>query len=150
MTGKPLSMIAAAAFVLSIVAGGCAKEEAPSRPEAANREAAGKERKAAPKAAPKWFTGAIESLDAAEGTLTLKGPKMAMDFQADERAKRDLEGLEIGDKVIVKHTGKMAHSVVKLHMDNNARVRKEKEEARKDAGTAPEAKETQRSDPPVK
>jgi hypothetical protein len=75
---------------------------------------------------------------------------MEMDFKTDERAKRDLEGLEIGDKVIVKHTGKMAHSVVKLHMDNNSRVRKVNEDARKDAGTVPEGKEAPRSDPPVK
>ena len=137
---KPFSVIAAAAFALSIVAGGCAREEAPPRPEPANREAAGKGKKAAPKTAQKWFTGTIESLDTSEGTLTLKGPKGAMDFKADERAKKDLKGVEIGDKVIVKYTGDTAHSVVKPGPDNNVRVRKEKEDARKAPGLVPEAK----------
>jgi len=43
------SVLAAAAFALSIVAGGCAKEKAPSPPEPAKKERAAIETKTAPK-----------------------------------------------------------------------------------------------------
>jgi len=133
------TVLAAAAFALSIVADGCSKQKAPSPHEPANKEAAGKEEKAALKAGLKWFTGTIEALDTSAGTLTLKGPKGAMDFKTDGRAKNDLEGLKIGDKVIVKHTDETAHSIVKPGANNNTRVRKEKEAARKEAGLVPKA-----------
>jgi len=125
---KLFSVLVAATFALSIVAGGCAKEKAPSQPEPVNKEAAGKEKKAAPKAGVKWFSGTIEALDTAAGTLTLKGPKGAMDFKADGRAKKDLDGMKIGDKVMVKHTDEIAHSIVKPSANNTHRPRKEKED----------------------
>ena len=124
---KLFSVLAAAVFALSIIAGGCAKEKAPSQPEPANKEAAGTEKKVAPKVRLKWFTGRIETLDTTTGTLTLRGPKGAMDFKADGSAKKDLEDMKIGDKVIVKHTGEIAHSIVNLSADNNTQVRREKE-----------------------
>jgi len=110
---KLLSVLAAAAFALSIVAGGCAKEKAPAPSEPAKKESAVPVTKSAPKAGPKLFTGTIEDLDADVGTFTLKGPKGAMAFKADKRARKDLGGMKIGDKVIVKHTGEMALSIVK-------------------------------------
>jgi len=136
---KRFSLLAAAAIALSVVAGGCAKEKAPSQPEPPNKEAVGKEKKAAPKAGLKWFTGTIETLDAASGTLTLKGPKGTMEFKADGSAKKDLDGMDIGDKVIVKHTGEIAHSIVKPGAINNPRARKEKEESRKAVDLVPKA-----------
>ena len=136
---KLSSVLAAAAFALSVVAGWCAKEKAPSQPDPPNREAAGKERKAVPKVGLKWFTGTIETLDAASGTLTLKGPKGTMEFKTDGSAKKDLDGMNIGDKVIVKHTDEIAHSIVKPGAINNTRARKEKASAVKEADPVPQS-----------
>ena len=133
------SVFAAAAFALSIVAGGCAKEQAPPPSGPAKKESAAPVAKAAPKAGAKLFTGTIEALDAAAGTLTLKGPKGTMDFKADKSAKKHLDGMKIGDKVIVKHTGEMALSVVKPGANNTTRIRKEKEGPRKEADLVPNA-----------
>lgn len=118
---NPLSVLAAAALALSVAAHGCGKEKSPSPQEPPKREAAEKERKVVPKAGPKWFSGTIEALDESGGTLTVKGPKEEMEFRADRRAKKDLEGLKIGDKVMVKHTGETAHSIVKPGAGSNTR-----------------------------
>lgn len=131
---KPFSVLAAAAIALSIVAGGCAKEKAPSPPEPAKKAAAGNEKKAAPKPRGKFFTGTIEALDASAGTLTLKGPKGARGFQAREKVKEQLDGLKIGDKVIVKHIDGIALSIMKSRTSKDALVRKEKEGAVKEVG----------------
>ena len=138
---KLFSVLAAAAFALSIVAGGCAKEKAPSPPEPAKKEAAGTEKNAVPKSHMKLFTGTIEALDEAAGTLTLKGPKGAMGFQAHEKVKEQLDGLKIGDKVIVKHVDEIALSIVKPRTSKNALDRKEKEDAVKEVGPVPQAEE---------
>jgi hypothetical protein len=111
--GKLFPVLAAAAFALSIVAGGCAKDKSPPQLQPAKKEIAGTEKKAAPKPRAKLFTGTIEDLDEEAGTLTLKGPKGEMRFQTREKVKEQLDGLEIGDKVIVKHDGKTALSIVK-------------------------------------
>ncbi len=124
---KPFPMIAAAAFALSMLAGGCAKDKAPRPPQPAKKVIAGAEKKAAPKPRAKLFTGTIEDLDEAAGTLTLKGPKGRMRFQAHEKAKEQLDGLEIGDKVIVKHENKIAISVVKPRTSKCALAWKENE-----------------------
>ena len=110
---KLFPVLAAAAFALSIVAGGCAKDKSPPQPQPAKKEIAGTEKKAAPKPRAKLFTGTIEELDEEAGTLTLKGPKGEMRFQTREKVKEQLDGLEIGDKVIVKHDGKTALSIVR-------------------------------------
>jgi len=116
---NPFSMLAAAAFALSIVAVGCAKEQAPPPSEPAKKESAAPVTKAAPKTGAKLFTGTIEALDAAAGTLTLVGPKGSMDFKVEGSAKKHLDSMKIGDKVIVKHTGGMAISVVKPGANKN-------------------------------
>ena len=114
---KPFALLAAAAFALSIVAGGCAKEKPPAPPQPAKKESVVSDavtgKKAAPKPRAKLFTGTIEDLDEAAGTLTLKGPRGERRFQAQKKAKEQLEGLEIGDKVIVKHDDEVVLSIVK-------------------------------------
>ena len=111
---KAFPMLAAAAFALSILAGGCAKDKASPPPlQPAKKEIAVPEKKAAPKPRAKLFTGMIEELDEEAGTLTLKGPKGEMRFQTREKVKSQLDGLEIGDKVIVKHYDRNALSIVK-------------------------------------
>lgn len=112
---KLIAALAASALALSIVAGGCAKDISPPQTQPAKKESAVTvtEKKAAPKPRAKLFTGTIEELDEAAGTLTLKGPKGEMSFQAHEKVKEQLDGLEIGDKVIVKHNDKIAITIVK-------------------------------------
>ena len=136
---KLFPVLAAAAFALSIVAGGCAKEKSPPQPQPAKKAIAGTEKKAAPKPHVKLFTGTIEALDAAAGTLTLKGPKGEMRFQVHEKVKEQLDGLKIGDKVIVKHVDEIALSIVKPRTSKNAQDRKEKEGAVKEVGPVPQA-----------
>lgn len=110
---KPVTALAAATFALLIVAGGCAKETPPAPPQSAKKAVAGTEKKSAPKPRAKLFTGTIEELDETAGTVTLKGPKGEMRFRTRENAKEQLDGLELGDKVIVKHDDNIVLSIVK-------------------------------------
>ena len=136
---KLFLVLAAAAFALSIVAGGCAKEKSPPPPQPARKAIVGTEKKTAPKPHVKFFTGTIETLDAAAGTLTLKGPKGERRFQVHEKVKEQLDGLNIGDKVIVKHVDEIALSIVKPRTSKNALYRKEKEGAVKEVAPVPQA-----------
>jgi hypothetical protein len=126
---KLIAALATAALALSIVAGGCAKDKPPPQLQPAKKESAVTvtEKKAAPKPRAKLFTGTIEELDEAAGTLTLKGPKGEMSFQAHEKVKEQLDGLEIGDKVIVKHYDKIAITIVKPRTSKCALAWKENE-----------------------
>jgi len=133
------SLLAAATFALSIVAGGCAKEQAPPPSEPAKKESAAAVTKPAPKPRVKLFTGTIEVLDAAAGTLTLKGPRGERRFQVHEEVKEQFNGLKIGDKVIVKHAEDIALSIVKPGTNINAQTSKEKEGAVKEVGPIPQA-----------
>lgn len=117
---KLFPVLAAAAFALSIVAGGCTKDKSPPPPQPAKKAISGTEKNAAPKPRVKLFTGTIEALDEEAGTLTLKGPKGEMRFQAREKVKKQLDGLNIGDKVIVKHVDEIALSIVKPRTSRNA------------------------------
>jgi hypothetical protein len=139
MMRKLFPVLAAAVFALSIVAGGCAKEKSPPQPQPVRKAIARTEKNAAPKPHVKLFTGTIEALDAAAGTLTLKGPKGEMRFQVNEKVKEQLDGLKIGDKVIVKHIDEIALSIVKPRTSKNALDRKEKEGAVKEVGPVPPA-----------
>jgi hypothetical protein len=119
-------LLAAATFALSIVAGGCAKEPSPPpQAQPAKQESAVTEKKAAPKPRAKLFTGTIEDLDEAAGTFILKGPKGERRFQANKRVMEQLDSLEIGDKVIVKHIDETALSIVKPRTSNSAFVWKD-------------------------
>ena len=134
----PFPIIAAAAFALSIVAGGCAKEKSPPQPQPARKVIEGTERNAAPMPHVKLFTGTIETLDAAAGTLTLKGPKGERRFQVHGKVKEQLDGLIIGDKVIVKHVDEVVLSIVKPRTSRNALDGKVKEDALKELGPVPQ------------
>jgi len=136
---KLFPVLAAAVFALSIVAGGCAKEKSPPQLQPARKAIAGTVKNAAPKPRVKLFTGTIEVLDAAAGTLTLKGPRGERRFHVPEKVKEQLDGLEIGDKVIVKHTDEMALSIVKPGANINAQTSKEKGGAVNEVGPVPQA-----------
>ena len=69
---KLFPVLAATAFALSIVAGGCGREKSPPKPQPARKAIAGIQKNAAPKLHVKLFTGTIEALDAAAGTLTAR------------------------------------------------------------------------------
>jgi hypothetical protein len=144
---KLFPVLAAAAFALSIVVGGCAKDKSPPRPQPARKAIAGTEKNAAPKPRVKWFTGTIEALDEAAGTLTLKRSKGEMRFQVHEKVKEQLDGLKIGDKVIVKHVDEITLSIVKPRTGRYALDRKEKEDAVNEVGPVPHAEEKQCSSP---
>jgi hypothetical protein len=137
---KRFSVLAAAAFALSMVAGGCAKEKSPPQPQPARKAIAETGQNAASKPHMNLFTGTIVALDEAAGSLTLKGPKGAMGFQAREKVKAQLDGLKIGDKVIVKHVDEVALSIVKPRTSKNVQ-RTEKEGAVKEVGPLPQAEE---------
>lgn len=132
-------VLAAAAFALSIVAGGCAEETSPPRPQPAGKAVEGTGKSAAPKPHVKLFTGKIEAMDPASGTLTLKGPKGEMRFQAHEKVRERLDGLKIGDKVILKHVDEIVLSIVKIRTSRDALDRKEKEGAVIDAAPVPQS-----------
>ncbi len=117
---KAFTVLAAAAFALSIVAGGCSRDQSTSQLQPSKKGMAGTGKKSAPKPRAKLFTGTIEDLDEAAGTLTLKGPKGEMSFQARKEVKEQLGELELGDKVIVKHDGKTALSIVKPRTSKTA------------------------------
>jgi hypothetical protein len=136
---KLFPVLAAAAFALSIVAGGCAKEKSPPQPQPARKAIEGPKKNAAPKPHVKLFTGTIETLDDAAGTLTLKGPKGERRFEVHEKVKEQLDGLKIGEKVIVKHVDEVALSIVKPRTSRNALDRKEKEGAVKEVPPVPQA-----------
>lgn len=112
---RRVPMVAATLFVLSILAAGCAGETSPPQvqPQPPKKEAVGAEKKTVSKPRVKLFTGTIVALDEEAGTLTLKGPKKNMGFQVHKNGKKQLEGLKIGDKVIVKHADEIALSIVK-------------------------------------
>lgn len=113
MLNKRYFMLAAVTFALSLVAGGCAKEKSPPQPQPAKKEIARTEKKAVPKPRVKLFAGTIEALDEEAGTLTLKGPKGTMRFHAHGKGKKQLDDLDIGDKVIVKHIDMIPLSIVR-------------------------------------
>jgi hypothetical protein len=111
------------------------------QPQPARKAIAGTEKNAAPKPHVKFFTGKIETLDAAAGTLTLKGPKGERRFQVHEKVKEQLDGLKIGEKVIVKHVDEIALSIVKPRTSRNALDRKEKEDVVNEVAPVPQAEE---------
>ena len=124
---KRFLVFVAAVLSLSIVAGGCAKDTSSPQPQPAKSADAVPVKKAVPKPRAKLFTGTIEDLDEAAGTLTLKGPKGEMRFRARDKVKDRLDDLEIGDKVIVKHINETALSIVKPRTSNCVMAWKEKE-----------------------
>ena len=78
-------------------------------------------------------------MDAAAGTLTLKGPKGERRFQVHEKVKEQLDGLKIGDKVIVRHVDEIALSIVKPRTSRNSLDRMEKEGTVKEVAPGPQA-----------
>jgi hypothetical protein len=82
-------------------------------------------KKGAKKPASRLATGTIEAVDAAAGTLTVKGKKGNVDLKAGEKVR--LGDFKVGDKVVVKYADGTASSLKAV-------------KAAKSAKPAPEAK----------
>ncbi len=123
---KLVPVITATVFALAILAAGCANKKSPPPRQPSKEVPAVAAKKAAPKPRVTVFTGTIMAVDKSAGTLTLKGRKSEMEFQVGEKAKKQLDGLRLGDKLIVKHVDETALSIVKLRTSDNALAFKEK------------------------
>ena len=114
---KIFTTVTAVAFAFSVAGFAVAAEKAaaPSAAPAAAKPAPAAE-KAAPMAEKKTtkpkaqqVTGTVEAVDAAAGTLTVKGRKGNVDLKAGEKVK--LGDVKVGDKVVVKYADGTASSV---------------------------------------
>jgi len=116
---KLFSVFLAVAFALSMVGVAVAADNAAKAPAKAAAPAAAPapaEKKAAPagekkasKAKSQQVTGTVEAVDAAAGTITVKGKKGNVDLKAGEKVK--LGDFKVGDKVVVKYSDGNAQSV---------------------------------------
>ncbi len=123
---RRLSLIAAVLIVLPVLGAGCTGGKSIPQPQPPTRERAPAAGKGAPKARVQVFTGTIVAVDESAGTLTLKGSKSEKDFRIRGEARKQLCGLRLGDKMIVKHVDRTALSVVKLRTSNSAMALEEK------------------------
>ena len=78
-----------------------AAQKAPATAPAAEKKAAPAAEKKAARPKAQLFTGTVEAVDAAAGTLTVKGKKGNVQLKAG--GKVVLGDLKVGDKVVVKH-----------------------------------------------
>jgi Cu/Ag efflux protein CusF len=86
------------------------EKAAPAAAPAAGKAAPTGEKKAEKTAAKaQQVSGTIEAVDAAAGTLTVKGRKGNVDLKAGEKVK--LGDVKVGDKVVVKYADGTASSV---------------------------------------
>jgi hypothetical protein len=137
---KIFTVAMAVAFAFSVagfaVAADNAAKAAPAKKEAAPAAAPMAEKKAAKPKAQK-VTGTIEALDAAAGTLTVKGKKGNVDLKAGEKVK--LGDFKVGDKVVVNYTDGAASSVkaVKATKAKKAEPKAEKKAAPEAAPAMP-------------
>ena len=123
---RMLSLIAAGVFVLPALGAGCTGGKSVPQSQAPKKESAPAVAKGEPKPRVLVFTGTVVAVDEAAGTLTLKGSKREKDFRVPGKARKQLLGLRLGDKLIVKHVDRTALSVVKLRTSNSALAAEEK------------------------
>lgn len=127
---KLVSVLMAFAFALSLVSVAAAEEKKAEPMKAAEAAAPAKAepmkaaepakaapapaKKAVAKKAPKahQLTGTVEAVDAAAGTLTVKGKKDTVDLKAGKKV--NLDKIAVGDKVLVIYSGDTASSVKKV------------------------------------
>jgi NAD-dependent DNA ligase len=107
---KLLALMMAGCFALTVAGAAVAEEPkapaaAPAAKEAPAKKAAGKVSKV------RVITGAVESVDAAAGTLAVKGRKETVTLKAAEGVK--LDEIKVGDKVTVTFRGDALSKVVK-------------------------------------
>jgi hypothetical protein len=84
-------------------------------------------KRAAKKAASRLATGTIEAVDAAAGTLTVKGKMGNVDLKAGEKVK--LGDFKVGDKVVVKYADGTASSLKAVKAAKSAKSAAEAKKA---------------------
>ena len=121
---KLLSVFLAVAFALSLAGVSLAQTKAepakpaePAMPAEPAKPAEPMKSEPAKKAETKkakshQITGTVEAVDEAAGTLTVKGKKDSVSLTAGKKVK--LEGIKVGDKVLVTYKGDTATSVKKV------------------------------------
>jgi len=114
------AVVIAAAFAFSVAGFAAAAERKAAPATAPATEKAAPADKSAPMGEKKMekkeskpkahqITGTIEGINAAAGTLSVKGKKGNVDLKAGEKVK--LGDFKVGDKVVVKHVDATATSV---------------------------------------
>jgi len=127
---KIFTVAMAVAFAFSVAGFAVAAEKAaPAAAPAAEKAPVAEKAPAAKKAAKAkahLVSGTVEAVDAAAGTITVKGKKGNVDLKAGEKVK--LGDVEVGDKVVVKYADGTASSVkaVKAHKAKKASPTAEK------------------------
>ena len=107
---KLVALMVAGCFALSVAGAAVADEKkAPASAPAAKEAPATKDAVKAAKA--RIFTGVIESVDAAAGTLSIKGRKETVTLKAAGGVK--LDDLKVGDKVTGTFRGDVLSKVIK-------------------------------------
>jgi hypothetical protein len=125
---KIFTVVMAVAFAFSVAGIAVAADNAaPAKKEAAPAAPMAEKKAAKPKV--QKVTGTIEALDAATGTLTVKGKKGNVDLKAGEKVK--LGDFKVGDKVVVNYADGAASSV--------KAVKAKKAEPKAEKKAAPEA-----------
>ena len=99
---KIFTVVMAVAFAFSVVGFAVAADNAVKAAPAA-------EKASKPKAKAVTGTGTIEALDAAAGTMTMKGKKGSVDLKAGKNVK--LDSFKVGDTVSVTYADGTASSV---------------------------------------
>jgi len=100
---KIFAVVMAVAFAFSVAGFAVAADNAVKAAPAAEKKAA------KPKA--QQVTGTIEALDAAAGTVTVKGKKGSVDLKVAEKSKVKLGDYKVGDQVVVKYADGKVTSV---------------------------------------
>ncbi len=95
---KPLSVLVALAFALSLAATALADTK---------------------KAKSHQITGIVETVDDAAGTLTVRGKKISVRLKAGDTV--ELSEIQVGEKVLVQYRGDTAYSVKKVSARKTAK-----------------------------
>jgi uncharacterized protein YxeA len=124
---KIFTVVMAVAFVFSVAGFAVAADNAAKTGTDQAAPMAEKAPMAKKAAKGQKVTGTIEALDAAAGTLTVKGKKGNVDLKAGEEVK--LGDFNVGDKVIVKYADGTASSVKGVKAAKAAKKAKKAEKA---------------------
>lgn len=110
---KPLSVLMAFAFALSLATVALAETKAEPM------KAAPAMKTEAKKAKSHQITGIVEAVDTAAGTLTVKGKKQSVSLKASDEVK--LAKIHVGEKVLVHYRGDTAYSLKKVSARKTAK-----------------------------
>ena len=130
---KIFTVVMAVAFAFSVAGFAVAAEKAAAPAAAPAAEKAPAPEKAV-KAKAQLVTGTVEAVDAAAGTVTVKGKKGSVDLKAGEKVK--LGDFKVGDKVVVKYADGTASSVKAVKAPKAKKAAKKAEKTAEPAAPA--------------